>query len=665
MTFVVSELEQLKTNELFDFIKSATTDRWNAQEHPSIWPRVVSLAEKQRFYIYSPNSAEASIRWTPSSTTSQATYLGFGLHEIEFDPRDATLQDTPTGDAHIDLIVDKQIHVRSVRVIRPRIRPKLTDSLPSNGVAVGVSSETDEIMIIRRNGSFLRRSVMDSPADAVFIDRKSSIALSHQQSPEIWILESRKGDRLKQIRALGPQSKLAVSPDRKYLAAVILGNRPGIQIYELPELSGSIFINLDSAPNWIEFGKNSDLILSARKGSNKIEQIQRTGATWNKAAKSLTLDRPPYSLSLSQDRRILSVLVSDHRPNGDSSSNHRINAQEIRINVEDLKVISQLPTFNSKLLEPNGRSHGANPRAVRYAEKTKRAITFAGTNELWLVETSNHSSVSVKALKTSIAGPESITYLGADVWAVSYPSAGTINLTHESGRTLKSYELETDADLHESDPNALLIRTGERYFQETTRKGVACQSCHENTDSDYSKHDIGGGISKPTLSIRGIAFTSPFLRSGSYPDIASLEHVVLEILGGYERKSKNRGARIQYFLESLTRPQPARTISLKEKQAGLSAFVKAGCESCHSFPAFTNLEQVSSTYLFPDQYKEFGWLDTPSLLSVGTSAPYLADGRAASLASVISGHNVENRHGNTQILSKTEKKALIAFLESL
>ncbi|MEE2902141.1 MAG: hypothetical protein VYC39_07405 [Myxococcota bacterium] len=665
VTFVVSELKQLKTNELFDFIKSATTDRWNAQEHPSIWPRVVSLSEKQRFYIYAPNSSTASIKWTQSSSASEATHLGFGLHEIDFDPRDATLKNARTGDAQINLILDEQIYTRSVRVIRPRISPKLTDSLPSNGVAVGISSQTDEVMIIRRNGNFLRRSVMDSPADAVFIDRKSSIALSHQRSPEIWILESRKGDRLKQIRALGPQGKLAVSPDRKYLAAVILGNQPGIQIFQLPELSSSLFITLDSAPNWIEFGKNSDLILSARKNSNKIEQIQRTGATWNKGAKSLTLDRPPYSLSLSQDRRILSALVSDHRPNEDSSSNHRINAQEIQINVEDLKVINQLPTFNSKLLEPNSRSHGANPRAVRYAEKTKRAITFAGTNELWLVETSSLSGTSVTSLRTPVAGPDSLTYLGADVWAISHPSSGTINLTHESGRTLKSYELETDADLHESDPNALRIRTGERYFQETTRKGVACQSCHENTDSDYSKHDIGGGISKPTLSIRGIAFSAPFLRSGSYPDIESLEHVVLEILGGYERKSKNRGARIQYFLESLIRPQPVKTISLQDKQAGLEAFVKAGCESCHSFPAFTNLEQVSATYLFPDQYQEFGWLDTPTLLSVGTSAPYLADGRADSLASVISEHNVKNRHGNTQILSKTEKKALIAFLESL
>jgi len=665
VTFVLSELSQLKTNELFEFIKSGTTDRWSAQKHPSIWPRVVSLSEKQRFYIYSPNSSKASVRWTQSSSASKADHLGFGLHEIEFDPRDRTLQNTPTGDAQINLIVDEQIHKRSVRVIRPRIRPKLTDSLPSNGVAVGISSETDEIMILRRNGNFLRRSVMDSPADAIFIDRKSSIALSHQHSHEIWILESRKGDRLKQIRALGPQGKLAVSPDRKYLAAVILGNRPGIQIFQLPDLSSSIFIHLDSIPNWIEFGKSSDIILSARRDSNKIEQIQRIGTTWNKSARTLILDRPPYSLNLSQDKKTLSVLVSDHRPNKDSSSNHRINAQEIRIDAGELTVISQLPTFNSKLIEPNDRNHGANPRNVRYGEKSKRAITFAGTNELWFVETSSRSGVNVNALKTPIAGPDSIVYLGANVWAVSHPSSGTISLTHESGRTLNSYKLETDADLHEKDPNALLVRTGERYFQETTRKGVACQSCHENADSDYSKHDIGDGISKPTLSVRGIAFSSPFLRSGSYPDIASLEHVVLEILGGYERIRDNRGARIQYFLESLIRPQPSRTISLKEKKIGLTAFVKAGCESCHNFPAFTNLEQVSATYLFPDHYEEFAWIDTPSLLSVGASAPYLSDGRAASLASVISEHNVKNRHGNTRILSKNEKKALIAFLESL
>ena len=31
--------------------------------------------------------------------------------------------------------------------------------MPANGVAVAVSSETDEVMILRRNGNFVRRSV--------------------------------------------------------------------------------------------------------------------------------------------------------------------------------------------------------------------------------------------------------------------------------------------------------------------------------------------------------------------------------------------------------------------------------------------------------------------------------------------------------------------------
>lgn len=615
--------------------------------------------------MYASGSSKASVQWTESSSASDAIHLGFGLHEVDFEPRRDGLENIQTGNIDLTMSIDGRKYIRTVRVIRPRMKPSLTDSMESNGVAVAISSDTDEIIIIRRNGSIIQRSVLDGPSDAVFIDRKASIALSHRYSPQIWILESRRADRLKQIRAYGPQSKLTVSPDRKYLAAVIVGNSPGIQIYKLSDLSSSVFINLDKAPTWLEFGQNSDVLLSSWSDTPRIEQIRRSGSTWKRNTLSLTLERPPYHISLSKDRSMLSVLVSGHEEDTNVSSNHRIEAQELQIRVRDLRVLNRLPTFNSELVDTNERAHGASPRAVGYGAKSKRAITFAGTHEFWVIETSSLSAPRVNAIETPDAFPESIAYLGSKVWAVAHPSSGTINLITESGRTLKNHELESDANLHDKDPNALRIRTGEKYFKETTRKGVSCQSCHENLDSDYSTHDIGTGEKKPTLSVRGIAFTAPFLRSGSYPNIESLEHVVLEILGGYEKQRQNRGAEIQYFLESLTRRQSHKTLSLEQKRIGLSAFVKAGCDSCHQFPAFTNLEQISATYLFPERYDSFRWLDTPSLLSVGSSPPYLADGRAKSLASVIIDHNPKNRHGNTSTLSEAEKRALIDFLEAL
>jgi CxxC motif-containing protein (DUF1111 family) len=58
-------------------------------------------------------------------------------------------------------------------------------------------------------------------------------------------------------------------------------------------------------------------------------------------------------------------------------------------------------------------------------------------------------------------------------------------------------------------------------------------------------------------------------------------------------------------------------------------------------------------------------LDTPSLLGVAGSAPYLNDGRAATLEEVITKHNAKNLHGDTRSLSASERADLVAFLRSL
>ncbi len=58
-------------------------------------------------------------------------------------------------------------------------------------------------------------------------------------------------------------------------------------------------------------------------------------------------------------------------------------------------------------------------------------------------------------------------------------------------------------------------------------------------------------------------------------------------------------------------------------------------------------------------------IDTPSLLSLNRSAPYLHDGSAATLLEVLTVTNTEDQHGATSQLSKDDLKALIEFMLSL
>jgi cytochrome c peroxidase len=57
--------------------------------------------------------------------------------------------------------------------------------------------------------------------------------------------------------------------------------------------------------------------------------------------------------------------------------------------------------------------------------------------------------------------------------------------------------------------------------------------------------------------------------------------------------------------------------------------------------------------------------DTPALVELWRTAPYLHDGRAATLEEMLTKFNPADRHGKTSSLSPTELEDLTAFLLSL
>jgi cytochrome c peroxidase len=57
--------------------------------------------------------------------------------------------------------------------------------------------------------------------------------------------------------------------------------------------------------------------------------------------------------------------------------------------------------------------------------------------------------------------------------------------------------------------------------------------------------------------------------------------------------------------------------------------------------------------------------DTPSLIELWRTAPYLHHGRAQTLRQVLSWYNASDRHGGTAHLTDEELDALAAYLRSL
>ena len=57
--------------------------------------------------------------------------------------------------------------------------------------------------------------------------------------------------------------------------------------------------------------------------------------------------------------------------------------------------------------------------------------------------------------------------------------------------------------------------------------------------------------------------------------------------------------------------------------------------------------------------------DTPTLLGIYRTAPYLHHGKAATLSDVLTTRNREDRHGKTSHLTKSHISDLVEFLKAL
>jgi cytochrome c peroxidase len=126
---------------------------------------------------------------------------------------------------------------------------------------------------------------------------------------------------------------------------------------------------------------------------------------------------------------------------------------------------------------------------------------------------------------------------------------------------------------------------------------------------------------------------------------------------------------IDAYLKSLT-PIPGPIVvsnaSAAKIKAGEKIFNSAQtrCSSCHPHGLYTDLHHYDvGTQNQTD--KPIDAFDTPTLVEIWRTAPYLHDGSAATLREVLLDHNPSDRHGGTSHLTPDQLDALITYLLSL
>lgn len=228
---------------------------------------------------------------------------------------------------------------------------------------------------------------------------------------------------------------------------------------------------------------------------------------------------------------------------------------------------------------------------------------------------------------------------------------------------------------------------------------ISCNTCHFEGGRDGQVWDFtqfGEGL-RETTSLRGVGRRGQGLYhwSGNFDEIQDFETPIREHFGGTglmsspdyaatidplgapkEGRSANLDA-LAAYVESLV--EVDRSPHRQENGSptaigaiGRQVFVDAGCLACHAGPSWTDsslgIRNDVGTF-GPGSGNRLGGpldgIDTPSLLGVWATAPYLHDGSAATLAEVLTTRNPLDQHGTTSTLDAGELEALVAFLLEL
>jgi len=276
-----------------------------------------------------------------------------------------------------------------------------------------------------------------------------------------------------------------------------------------------------------------------------------------------------------------------------------------------------------------------------------------------------------RRIKLPGQGPRGLVVVGSTVYIAEYFSdtLAVVDLAAASADSAGSVGAIALGDK----PQLTIQRRGEMLFHDATicyQQWLSCASCHPDGRADALNWDLmndGVGNPKNTKSMLLSHRTPPSMASGVRETAeravrSGISHIL------FSQRPEDEAVAMDEYLKSL-RPVPSphladgRLSAAAERGRQLFHSDRIACHKCHPAPLYTDLKAhrvgTRSPYETEDRF------DTPTLVEVWRTAPYLHDGRYTTVKELL----VEGRHGlqggRLEGLSQQDIDDLVEFVLSL
>ncbi len=328
------------------------------------------------------------------------------------------------------------------------------------------------------------------------------------------------------------------------------------------------------------------------------------------------------------------------------------------------------------------------------ADGNALCVVFAGTNDMYVAKVVNDNFSELDYANGMVVGnnPRAVRFTPSGSTAVVYNALDFEVVEYDlSDRRAVARAKVTENPLGEE----LLL--GKKLFYTalqpmSARSWISCSSCHPDGDADGRTWQQPEGL-RQTQPLAGLSWTHPVHWSADRDEVQDFEHTIRgKLMQGQGLLKGSLPEALKDPISGRSKPLDALAAYTNSHHFPMSPHAKTGlsdaakrgreiffspatkCATCHSGPMFSDsqpkadgkfvLHDVGTGKDDPSELMSPAY-DTPTLLGIYRSAPYLHHGTAATLKDVLTTCNKNDQHGTTSHLSDAEVNDLVEFLKAL